>query len=141
MAFTKIKAIAVNKPAVFVAIAATANVTSVPRNSTSYFCNYKLNQDSEVAYFDAPEDTVFTTSDYVVLGDGTNNGFMVGADFDATYFPLIDDAFSGITSLTDNSGGTAADTIAVIGAAYDQGEVADAIASLAAKVNAILAAD
>lgn len=42
--------------------------------------------------------------------------------------------------LTDNSGGTASDTIAAIGAAYDQAEVRNAVASLAAKVNAILAA-
>ena len=141
MAFTRVKAIAVNKPATFVKIAAVANVTAVPRNSTSYFCNYKLDQDSEVAYFDAPEDAVFTTSDYVVLNSDSNNGFMQGADFDATYVALVDDAFSGIVSLTDSSGGTAADTIAAIGATYDQDEVADAIASLAAKVNAILAVD
>ena len=41
--------------------------------------------------------------------------------------------------LTDNSGGTAADTVAVIGATYSQTEVANAVASLAAKVNEILA--
>ena len=40
-------------------------------------------------------------------------------------------------SLTDNSGGTAADTIAVIGGTYAQAEVANAVASLAAKVNDI----
>ncbi len=38
-------------------------------------------------------------------------------------------------ALTDNSGGTASDTIAVIGATYDQAEVANAVASLAAKIN------
>jgi hypothetical protein len=41
----------------------------------------------------------------------------------------------GPAALTDNSGGTAADTIAVIGATYDQAEVANAVASLAAQVN------
>lgn len=45
-----------------------------------------------------------------------------------------------ITDLTDNSGGTADDTIAAIGAAYDQDEVANAIASLAAKINDLNAA-
>ena len=40
-------------------------------------------------------------------------------------------------SLTDNSGGTASDTIAAIGATYDQAEVRNAVASLAAKVNDI----
>ena len=49
-------------------------------------------------------------------------------------------AAGDVTSLTDNSGGSAADTIAVIGGTYDQAEVSNAIASLAAKINAILAA-
>lgn len=44
---------------------------------------------------------------------------------------------SAIVSLTDNSGGTAADTIAAIGGTYSQTEVRNAIASLAAKINAI----
>ena len=47
---------------------------------------------------------------------------------------------AAITDLTDNSGGTASDTIAVIGATYDQAEVANAVASLAAKVNELNAA-
>lgn len=47
---------------------------------------------------------------------------------------------SAITDLTDNSGGTAADTIAAIGGTYSQTEVRNAIASLAAKVNALNAA-
>lgn len=41
---------------------------------------------------------------------------------------------SAITNITDNSGGTASGTIAAIGATYDQDEVRNAIASLAAKV-------
>lgn len=45
-----------------------------------------------------------------------------------------------ITSLTDSSGGTAADTIAAIGATYTQAEVRNAVASLATKVNRILIA-
>ena len=43
-----------------------------------------------------------------------------------------------VTLLTDSSGGTAADTIAAIGATYNQAEVRNAVASLAAKFNAIL---
>ena len=43
------------------------------------------------------------------------------------------------TALTDNSGGTAADTIAAIGGTYNQAEVRNAVASLAAKVNALQA--
>lgn len=47
---------------------------------------------------------------------------------------------AAIVDLTDNSGGTSADTIAVISATYSQTEVANAVASLAAKVNALNAA-
>lgn len=150
MAFTRVKAIAVNEPVVFVKIAAVANVTSVPRNSTSYNCNYKLDQSSEVAYFEAPEDTDFTTSDYVVLNNQGSNGFMKGAQFDSTYVALVDDAFSGITSLTDNSGGTGSNTIAAItvstpadlaAVGTQLGIIRNAIASLAAKVNEVLAVD
>ena len=47
---------------------------------------------------------------------------------------------SAITDLTDNSGGTDSNTIAAIGATYDQAEVRNAIASLAAKVNELNAA-
>lgn len=44
-----------------------------------------------------------------------------------------------ITALTDNSGGTADNTIAAIGATYDQAEVRNAVADLAAKINEIIA--
>ena len=47
---------------------------------------------------------------------------------------------AAITSLTDNSGGTASNTIAAIGATYSQAEVQNAIASLAAKINSLNAA-
>jgi hypothetical protein len=40
--------------------------------------------------------------------------------------------------LTDSSGGTAADTVAAIGGSYSQSEVANAIASLTAKINHLL---
>lgn len=40
--------------------------------------------------------------------------------------------------LTDSSGGTASGTIAAIGATYDQAEVRNAVASLAAKINHLL---
>jgi hypothetical protein len=42
-----------------------------------------------------------------------------------------------LTPLTDSSGGSAADTIAVIGGTYSQTEVRNAVASLAAKINAL----
>lgn len=47
---------------------------------------------------------------------------------------------TAIVDLTDNSGGTGSDTIAVIGASYSQSEVANAIASLADKITEINAA-
>jgi hypothetical protein len=46
-------------------------------------------------------------------------------------------AFADVVTLTDNSGGTASATIAAIGATYDQDEVRNAIASLAAAINAL----
>lgn len=45
-----------------------------------------------------------------------------------------------VAALTDNSGGTGSDTIAAIGATYSQTEVANAIASLADKINELMAA-
>lgn len=47
---------------------------------------------------------------------------------------------SAIVSLTDNSGGTASDTIAAIGASYSQAEVRNAVASLSAKIDEVLTA-
>ncbi len=46
-------------------------------------------------------------------------------------------ALAVLTPLTDSSGGTAADTIAAIGGSYSQSEVRNAVASLAAKINAL----
>lgn len=47
---------------------------------------------------------------------------------------------TAIVDLTDNSGGTASDTIAAIGGTYSQTEVRNAVASLAAKIAEINAA-
>jgi hypothetical protein len=47
---------------------------------------------------------------------------------------------AAIASLTDNSGGTANNTLEAIGAVYSQTEVRNNFADLAAKVNAILQA-
>lgn len=49
-------------------------------------------------------------------------------------------AVGALTALTDNSGGTGTDTIAAIGATYNQDEVRNAVASLADKINEIIAA-
>lgn len=45
---------------------------------------------------------------------------------------------ANVPLLTDSSGGTASDTIADVPAAYTEATLANQIASLAAKVNAIL---
>jgi len=45
---------------------------------------------------------------------------------------------AALATLTDNSGGTASDTIAAISATPTQAEIANAVASLAAKLNALL---
>ena len=90
----------------------------------------------------------------IVIGDrgriaqllpGAGNNQQVRASDLNTVIDYINDlvvvtAETAPVDLTDNSGGTPADTIAVIGATYDQGEVADAVASLATKVNAIITA-
>lgn len=61
-----------------------------------------------------------------------------GATLPSGSIVLMGLAYDGaVAALTDNSGGTVADTIAGIGATYAQAEVANAVASLAAKVNAL----
>lgn len=52
---------------------------------------------------------------------------------------LADTAALTAQTLTDNSGGSASDTIAAIGATYSQSEVANAIASLADEINKLRA--
>lgn len=54
--------------------------------------------------------------------------------------PASGTATTAIVDLTDNSGGTASDTIAAIGATYTQAEVQNAVASLAAKIAELNAA-
>lgn len=54
---------------------------------------------------------------------------------DGSYNPDV--RVEGSGALTDNSGGTASDTIAAIGGTYDQDEVRNAVATLAAKVTAL----
>lgn len=58
----------------------------------------------------------------------------------APILPASGTATTAIVDLTDNSGGTGTDTIAVIGATYDQAEVANAVASLSDKITELNAA-
>lgn len=53
---------------------------------------------------------------------------------------VVSEQQTAIASLTDNSGGTANDTLAVVEAAYTQATIANNFADLAAKTNAILTA-
>lgn len=51
--------------------------------------------------------------------------------------PVAQRAAAAQVALTDNSGGTASDTLAAISGTYSQAEVRNSIASLAAKINEI----
>lgn len=86
---------------------------------------------------------VFASDDGTFTLTATGNSFVgIVSRFVSTGVGVVEFDFRrgrNIKALTDNSGGTAADTIAAIGAAYSQAEVCNAIASLAAKVNTILA--
>ncbi len=84
----------------------------------------------------ASDDTTFTltesTNSYIGRVLRYESGTTVVVEFDATRAGM-----AAITALTDSSGGTAADTIAAIGNSYSQTEVRNAVASLAAKINAL----
>jgi hypothetical protein len=54
--------------------------------------------------------------------------------------PAAQRANANQNALTDNSGGTASDTLAAISATYVQAEVRNSVASLAAKINELRAA-
>jgi len=84
----------------------------------------------------ASDDATFT----LTATSNTHIGRIVG--FVSTGVVIVEfDANKGgigtMTALTDSSGGTASDTIAAIGATYTQSEVRNAVASLAAKINAL----
>lgn len=91
-----------------------------------------VNPDLNREQLASDEAGTLAVGDFVVAGTQTAIGTAVAS---ANGTPVKKAA----AVLTDNSGGTAADTIAAIGGTYSQTEVANAIASLAAKVNALLA--
>lgn len=88
------------------------------------------------------------------LNNGLNAGDVITAILDDDGTPLLKTYFItaggasvsirgvglAVTALTDNSGGSASNTIASIGATYTQSEVRNAVASLAAKINELRAA-
>lgn len=67
-----------------------------------------------------------------------------GADKEALVLLLAPSQFrvasANITPLTDNTGGTASDTLADVPAAYTEATLANQLASLAAKINSIITA-
>lgn len=95
---------------------------------------------TSLAITDVGKDVYASDDDTFTLTKGSNTRIGYVSRWESTGWGIIRfDANSGVEAeLTDNSGGTAADTIAVIGATYAQAEVQNAVASLAAKVNYLL---
>lgn len=93
-----------------------------------------------LAITDVGKDVYASDDDTFVLTQSTNTRVGYVYRFLSTGYGIIAfDANNGIlTELTDSSGGTAANTIAAIGSSYSQTEVANAVASLAAKINFLL---
>jgi len=75
----------------------------------------------------------------IEAGPSHSDGLQIGnatSDLIGLYgvTPVDQPAGAAQVVITDSSGGTAGDTIAAIGATYDQAEVRNAVATLAAKV-------
>ena len=92
---------------------------------------------TSLAIDDVGKDVYASDDDTFTLTQGSNTRIGFVSRFISTGLGVItfSSQVSDIAELTDNSGGTASGTIAVIGATYDQAEVRNAVASLAAKVN------
>lgn len=96
-----------------------------------------------VAITDVSKPVFASDDDTFVLTQSTNTHIGRVHRFESSGVCVVafdaDKGASGaLTELTDNSGGTPATTIAAIGGSYSQTEVANAIASLAAQVNALI---
>lgn len=97
---------------------------------------------ASVAVTDIGKPVYASDGDTFTLTSSTNSHIgrvvrVVGTDTALVAFDADAAGMGGVAALTDNSGGTAGDTIAAIGATYDQAEVRNAVASLAARINAI----
>jgi hypothetical protein len=95
---------------------------------------------ASVAITDVGAEVFASDDNTFVLTQSTNTRIGVVHRFVSSGICIVkfDAVRSNIAELTDSSGGTASDTIAAIGATYDQAEVRNAVASLAAKVNYLL---
>ena len=102
----------------------------------------KLNVGS-VAITDVGKPVFASDDDTFTLTQSTNSYIGRVHRFESTgvcivAFDANKSVAGALTELTDNSGGTGAATIAVIGGSYSQSEVANAVASLAAQVNNLI---
>lgn len=95
---------------------------------------------SSLAVTDVGKDVFASDDDTFTLTQSTNTRIGYVSRWVATGFGEV--AFgesSGVlVELTDNSGGTASDTIADVPAAYTEATLANQIASITAKVNALI---
>lgn len=83
----------------------------------------------------ASDDNTFT----LTASTNTLIGHVVAVDGTNLAKVAFEEASGLVVELTDSSGGAASDTIAAIGSTYAQAEVRNAVASLTAKVNYLLA--
>jgi len=95
---------------------------------------------SSLAITDVGKDVFASDDNTFTLTQSTNTRIGYVYRWISTGYGIIAfDANSGIiTELTDNSGGTASDTIAEVPSSYTEATLANQIASLVAKINAIL---
>ena len=121
---------------------------------------YKISE-RDAKLFDQDASTINTTGTNLTLsgflkteGSGTQLGNGAGDTLgfygaapvnrpdaiNQTAYTTADRTIDNVTAaaLTDNSGGTASQTIAAIGGTYDQDEVRNAVASLADEVNKLI---
>lgn len=95
---------------------------------------------SSLAITDVGKDVYASDDDTFTLTASTNTRIGYVYRWISTGYGIIAfDANEGTcAALTDSSGGAAGNTIAAIGGTYAQAEVANAVASLAAKINYLL---
>ncbi|WP_191085632.1 capsid cement protein [Roseococcus microcysteis] len=97
---------------------------------------------TSVAVTDIGKPVYASDGDTFTLTSGSNSHIgrvvrVIAANTALVAFDADAAGLGTVAPLTDNSGGTAGDTIAAIGSSYVQAEVRNAIASLAARVNAL----
>ena len=130
----------------FVEITNTANITDISTPSDANKYQYVDAAGTTHTYYNNLGRAA-ASGDMIVLLDSQAAYLMAAITFDQTY-PDVRTSASDITALTDNSGGTATSTIAAItvttpadlaAVATQLSIIRNAIASLSAKVNAIIA--